>query len=343
MVFIAASVSVITVVEKKGASSSTLSVQAYQIADSGVQVAMEKIKKNPKGKISDVGLFPNCTNPSNIAQSDNNVDPILNLGSYSLYFFSDTGGNNPVTDCNAIAGNAIQNIKSVGIYKGTVRAVQVALAADCPNSGISEIKDVTITYGAVYAKDNKCWLDRNLGATSTVNDSTGYGWLFQWGRSADKHQFTSPLSSTTSTLAGSDTTTGNEKFITTSSSPYDWRNDNNDNRWFVGTNDPCPKGFTVPSSTQWNNLFTAEGITGSSSAYSSTLKLTTAGGRSSDGTAVKNQGSSGAYWSSTADTGSTNGSYFKSFGSSISGILYSGFYPDRARRAAGLSVRCIKK
>ena len=45
MIVIATSISSVTVIEKKGAVSTDSSVQAYQTADSGVQMAIKKINK----------------------------------------------------------------------------------------------------------------------------------------------------------------------------------------------------------------------------------------------------------------------------------------------------------
>jgi len=45
-----------------------------------------------------------------------------------------------------------------------------------------------VTYGKVLSANNRCWLDRNLGATRVATSSTdtqAYGDLFQWGRAAD--------------------------------------------------------------------------------------------------------------------------------------------------------------
>jgi len=77
----------------------------------------------------------------------------------------------------------------------------------------------------------RVWLDRNLGATQVAEsstDSAAYGDLYQWGRSADGHQLRD--SGTTATLSNSDTP-GHGNFITTSSTPNDWRNPQNDNLW----------------------------------------------------------------------------------------------------------------
>jgi hypothetical protein len=80
-----------------------------------------------------------------------------------------------------------------------------------------------LTYSTVEGADGRCWFDRNLGATQVATSSTdydSYGWYYQWGRGNDGHQI--PTSSTTSTLATSNTP-GHANFIITSDSVYDWR------------------------------------------------------------------------------------------------------------------------
>jgi uncharacterized protein (TIGR02145 family) len=105
-----------------------------------------------------------------------------------------------------------------------------------------------------------------FGSGSTETDtlsSDAKGWLFQWGRIADGHQWRSstaiagPYSSTTSVEVPS----GHEmygKFITNGNmaTAYDWRTphydlawrNRNDGRW------PCPTGWKVPSSSDWSSL-----------------------------------------------------------------------------------------
>jgi len=54
----------------------------------------------------------------------------------------------------------------------------------------------SVTYGTVVGQNSTCWLDRNLGASNTVDpadytgydDYRGYGDLFQWGRFDHDHQ-----------------------------------------------------------------------------------------------------------------------------------------------------------
>src|SRR5690554_5022864 len=147
------------------------------------------------------------------------------------------------------------------------------------------------------------WMDRNLGASQVATSSTdaaAYGDLYQWGRAADGHE--SRTSGTTSILATSDTP-GHGNFITNGSSPYDWRNPQNDNLWqgVSGTNNPCPSGYRLPTEAEWEAERTSWSSNNEAGAFASPLKLPVAGRRDfSDGT-LGDVGSGGFYWSSTVD------------------------------------------
>lgn len=122
MIAIAASVSIVTIAEKKSASSTNSSVQAYQIADSGVQLAIKKIKDGADEedkKIRDI--FTDCSN--GVVNEDISVID----GEYKLSFF-DNGTPSMQLVCDDPVED-IDTIKSVGTFKGTARAVQVAVAA----------------------------------------------------------------------------------------------------------------------------------------------------------------------------------------------------------------------
>ncbi|MFV0471115.1 MAG: hypothetical protein ACK5L7_03640 [Paludibacteraceae bacterium] len=180
----------------------------------------------------------------------------------------------------------------------------------------------------------KIWMDRNLGATQVATSSTdaaSYGDLYQWGRAADGHQIRT--SATTTILATSDTP-GHDNFITNGSSPYDWRNPQNDDLWqgVNGTNNPCPSGFRLPTEAEWNAEHTSWSSNNAAGALASPLKLPLAGHRNYSSGALGNVGSYSYYWSSTV-----NGT--------LARILY--FYSGHAtmyssNRTYGFSVRCIK-
>jgi len=193
-----------------------------------------------------------------------------------------------------------------------------------------------VTYGTVVSA-GRCWLDRNLGASQVATSSTdalAYGDLFQWGRGADGHQRRNPLSGTTPTSSSTDSP-GHGNFITTTSGNYDWRSPQNNNLWqgVNGINNPCPNGFRLPTTTEfeaeqlsWNNNNNSIG------AYASPLKLPVNGYREGTDGSVYYDNSIGLYWSSSVDGSYSRCLYFDNG--------YS--YLDYFYRSNGLSVRCIK-
>ena len=190
----------------------------------------------------------------------------------------------------------------------------------------------------------KTWMNRNLGASQQATSSTdylAYGALFQWGRAADGHEcitWTSstngtPQSSTTSTLATSDTP-GHGNFITNGNSPYDWRSPQNTNLWqgVSGTNNPCPSGYRLPTAAEWEAERTSWSTNNAAGAFASPLKLPVAGYRYFSNGSLYNVNTNGYYWSSTVDGSNSRNLYF---GSSNANVGWS-------YRASGFSVRCIK-
>ncbi|HRO70019.1 MAG TPA: FISUMP domain-containing protein, partial [Chitinophagaceae bacterium] len=178
-----------------------------------------------------------------------------------------------------------------------------------------------------------------------------YGHLFQWGRPADGHQLInysngtsgSPVNGKTKTLATSDAP-GHSTFITPDNTIaqggvfiYDWRNDQNTNRWAINAQGACPTGWHIPTAAEW----AAEtGITNLSTAFSQ-LKLTAPGyrygdfdGSNRDGT-VRSVGSFAYYWSSSVWPSGAGFSSYKDISSNDS-------YSDLLGRAYGCAIRCIK-
>jgi uncharacterized protein (TIGR02145 family) len=204
---------------------------------------------------------------------------------------------------------------------------------NCGDTVTFTYNGASVTYGTVTSQAGECWLDRNLGASrvaTAYNDSSAYGDLFQWGRGVDGHQVRT--SGTTATLSSSDTP-GHANFIINNASLYDWRSPQNNNLWqgVSGTNNPCPTGWRLPTSTEWQAEITA-GIINYTTAYNSSLKLTAAGDRLYYDASIQDAGSYVAYWSSSIS--GTNISHLN--GASSSMIMNTNY------RSFGFSVRCIR-
>jgi hypothetical protein len=96
-------------------------------------------------------------------------------------------------------------------------------------------------------------------------------------------------------LEGWDYTSRASSFILTDTAPNDWRSPRNDNLWqgVNGINNPCPSGFRLPTSAEWQSLVSAEGITNGASAFASSLKLPYSGYRNRSNGSFAGQGSGG--------------------------------------------------
>ncbi len=190
----------------------------------------------------------------------------------------------------------------------------------------------------MIAFDEKCWLDRNLGASrvaTTLQDESAYGVLYQWGREADGHQH--PASGTTETLALPGTQPNHGDFIVKYSYPFDWNADNGwVNRWALpngsSTNaDPCPNGWRVPTRSEWESAIAHGNWQNKQDAFNSPLRLPAAGKRDDKGV-LEYQGTRGYYWSS-----SHQNIFGEPMNSFDTGVFISSYY-----RVGGMSVRCIQ-
>jgi hypothetical protein len=177
-------------------------------------------------------------------------------------------------------------------------------------------------------------MDRNLGATQVATSSTttaAYGDLYQSGRRADGHQCRT--SATTTTLSSVDQP-ANGNFILSPNAPFDWRSPQNNNLWqgVSGVNNPCPIGFRLPTSTEWNSERATWTASTAAGAFASVLKLPRNGYRNGANGTIFNAGAGGDYFSSSIN--GTNVWYLMFDG----GIAGNG----PSERSFGRAVRCIK-
>jgi uncharacterized protein (TIGR02145 family) len=239
----------------------------------------------------------------------------------------------------------------------------------------SDVADVAVGCGAKTADGG--WLKfmcHNVGASpvgadqsldeiifdSDTTSSDAKGWLFQWGRAADGHQWRgSETEPGPVTLPDDDNPIPSDnpaygKFITNGIAPLDWRDPQRDYLW-RNYNDgrfPCPSGWRIPSSSEWGSIYRTGSSYGSPDSATAntwnwtttgkghqikpdgsttTLFLPAAGTRRSIGTFV-GVGSQGLYWSTAS---------VHSFASDLH--IYSWLVmPDTTLgRVAGASVRCV--
>jgi uncharacterized protein (TIGR02145 family) len=321
------SLTYVTVMEQKMSQKTKSSVGAFYGAESGVEWALNKIASS--------NLSATVAASFSTAWNEAGDTAICTFGDCSVYLLKADGR---VITTGSTLISEIKAVRSIGTQGSeTQRAIEAAVP-------IRLVGPDGLTYRTVLGADGKYWLDRNLGATQVAtayDDSASYGYLYQWGRDFDGHQI--PTSSITTTVSPTDTP-GHANFISVLVSPWDWRSPQNDNLWqgAGGINNPCPEGFRLPTQSEWATLVAAANITGRNTAFSSSLKLPAAGGRTGNGGALGGAGLNGLYWSSSLQ--STYKEPLRMFFSYFPNQVFVDEVSNQSRglRAAGGSVRCIK-
>jgi uncharacterized protein (TIGR02145 family) len=254
---------------------------------------------------------------------------------------------NPEITLNSKTGDGIGS----GPYQSSITKLDHATkyyvrAYASNNSGTGYGNEITFTtapftFNLITSNTGRVWMDRNLGAGQVAKasgyingevhyaDDSSFGYLYQWGRGSDGHQLRT--SGTTSILSNTDLP-GHNNFII-GSNYLDWRSPTNNNLWqgTNGTNNPCPKGFRIPTAAEWAEEITTWTSKNSNGAFSSKLKLPVAGIRTYSNVATTYTAGLASYWSSTTDGSRAKALYFRS---DVAGI-------SSDPRFYGHCVRCI--
>ena len=198
-----------------------------------------------------------------------------------------------------------------------------------------------VTYGTISRTINgvnKCWLDRNLGASQVATirtDAASYGHYFQWGRGDDGHQLSTSSITPTKLVLG----TNSSLFVWKNGVNTNWLTVNNNDLWqgVNGINNPCPAGFKVPTKDDIAaEMATWPGGAAWDAAYNNPLKIPSAGVRNADNAAMVNVGTVPDLWTSSIGNNSNEEWNYEGNGSSP-GYFYSG-----PARINGIPVRCVK-
>lgn len=286
-----------------------------------------------------------------------NSEPPLNIGYNHAQFIGEVSneGGGSVSECGFVysKNNSVPTILDIKLptSKGIGKfSIWINNLVDNTNYFVRTyaINEKGITYGdisnfrtrevkTVISRTGRIWLDRNLGAEQvavSMNDTKAYGYYYQWGRLTDGHQTRN--SKTTNNRTEFDIPNHNLFITAEPNSQLDWRIPINPNLWQVvtGTNNICPTGFRIPTSSEWRKEVESWISTNSEGAMSSPLKLPSGGMRTFDGSF--DFPGWGFYHSSTITSNRTNILMTNTSDKYLAANI------GISNTLLGMSVRCIK-
>jgi uncharacterized protein (TIGR02145 family) len=250
-------------------------------------------------------------------------------------------------------GSVTSNVADVAVGCGAKTADGGWLKFMCHNLGAAPVD-------ADQSLDEITFDTNSTVAEGDTISRDAKGWLFQWGRDADGHQWRS-----STTVAGPITLPADDnhipsdnpaygKFVSNNTIiPYDWRDPQRDFVW-RNQNDglfSCLHGWRLPTSSEWGSIYRTRGTEGSPDAATANTWNWTA---TDEGYQIKPDGSTttlflpapgfrgrhgllgadqtGLYWSSTT-------LFMNAYSLHItSGVVSSAYATWRAN---GQSVRCL--
>ena len=196
-----------------------------------------------------------ATNVTNIAANDTDIAAnVTNIATNATNIASND--TDIATNVTNIAANATAIAGIGGAFTGGVWNGYTYQLVTSPTTG-------------------KVWLDRNIGATqvaTSASDSNSFGFLFQFGRSADNHQFRNSSTTTTQEVSHTNTSSNfvlNYNTWSANLSSYIWQSD-----WEGKVmNDVCPPGFRLPTLSEISAEIGGFSSGNMSGAFSSFLKI----------------------------------------------------------------------
>ncbi len=239
------------------------------------------------------------------------------------------------------------DLKVNGNIKGNIL---IKSTGGIPDRNFSD-DDHKFIYTTVMALDGNVWLSHNLGANYTninnpsfnlsnsvlsYNDLDAYGSLYQWGRFSDGHELINYTTSGVGISNYGDTNLIASNHLITDSlfikASGGWTSSGSTLWQSSGVNNPCPVGFRIPTSTEFNTLLSLEGITNINMGSNSILGITAGGYRNRSTGEIISENFGGYFWTSTTNGSGSN--YLK---------LSSNRRVSKAARAMGYSCRCINE
>ena len=129
MLVIAIGIASVTIQERNSASTGGASTQAFQVADSGVELVIQKIKQSPTDTVDSLKKAGTTCADGTIT-----MDVGISGGSTKITFYKDD--NNAPATCGDLLAS-VKKVKSVGTFASASRAIEAAVAASNDNNGNS--------------------------------------------------------------------------------------------------------------------------------------------------------------------------------------------------------------
>ncbi len=119
------SIATLSMVERRTSSATDRSTRSFQVADSGVELVLQKIYKSSFSTLNDLAASLGTT-----CNAQGEITAVLSSGTYTVSFYDNDNNKFTLADCSSATWrDRIVKVKSEGVSGNTTRAVEVAVAA----------------------------------------------------------------------------------------------------------------------------------------------------------------------------------------------------------------------